>query len=82
MKHTVFYAIAALAMLSPAAVQAQRVQTIPDEVNEIRIEGHQNLHIVAGDENTLLVCRRDQEERLVKFASDVELAELTKVKKK
>ena len=38
-------------------------------------------YIVAGDENTLLVCRRDQEERLVKFASDVELAELTKVKK-
>ncbi|MBQ6070094.1 MAG: mannose-1-phosphate guanylyltransferase [Bacteroidales bacterium] len=37
--------------------------------------------IIAGDENTLLVCRRDQEERLVKFASDVELAELTKVKK-
>ena len=38
-------------------------------------------YIVAGDENTLLVCRRDQEERLAKFASDVELAELTKVKK-
>ena len=53
MKHTVFYAIAALAMLSPAAVQAQRVQTIPDEVNEIRIEGHQNLRIVSGDENRL-----------------------------
>ena len=39
-------------------------------------------YIVAGDQDTLLVCRRDQEERLVKFASDVELAELTKVKKK
>ena len=38
-------------------------------------------YIVAGDENTLLVCRRDQEERLAKFASDVELSELTKVKK-
>lgn len=53
MKHTVFYAITALAMLVPAAVQAQRVQSIPDEVNEIRIEGHQNLHIVSGDENRI-----------------------------
>ena len=38
-------------------------------------------YIVAGDEKTLLICRRDQDERIVKFASDVELAELTKVKK-
>ena len=53
MKHTVLYAITTLAMLAPATVQAQRVQSIPDEVNEIRIEGHQNLHIVAGDENRI-----------------------------
>ena len=53
MKHTVFYAITVLAMLAPAAVQAQRVQSIPDEVNEIRIESHQNLRIVAGDENRI-----------------------------
>lgn len=53
MKHTVLYAIAALAMLTPASVQAQRVQTIPDEVNEIRVEGHQNLRIVSGDENRI-----------------------------
>lgn len=30
-------------------------------------------YIVAENEDTLLVCRRDQEERIVKFASDVEL---------
>lgn len=46
----------------------------------IIIEGLDN-YIVAGDEETLLICRRDQEERIIKFASDVELAELTKVKK-
>ena len=33
-------------------------------------------YIVAGDRDTLLVCRRDQEDRIVKFASDVEIAEL------
>lgn len=33
-------------------------------------------YIVAGNNGTLLICRRDQEERVVKFASDVELAEL------
>ena len=30
-------------------------------------------YIVAADDNTLLICRRDQEDRIVKFASDVEL---------
>ena len=44
------------------------------------IQGLDN-YIIAGDEKTLLICRRDQDERIVKFASDVELAELTKVKK-
>lgn len=53
MKHTVFYAITALAMLAPATMQAQRVQQLPDEVNEIRIEGHQNLRIVSGDETRI-----------------------------
>ena len=53
MKHNIFYAIAALALLSPATLQAQRVQPLPDEVNEIRIEGHQNLRIVSGDENRI-----------------------------
>jgi mannose-1-phosphate guanylyltransferase len=30
-------------------------------------------YIIAGDGNTLLICPRDQEDRIVKFASDVEL---------
>ena len=34
-------------------------------------------YIVAENEDTLLICRRDQEDRIVKFASDVELAQLT-----
>lgn len=34
--------------------------------------------VVAADENTLLICRRDQEDRLVKFISDVEMQKLTK----
>lgn len=33
--------------------------------------------IVAGDETTTLVCRRDQEELIFKFASDVEMKNLT-----
>lgn len=53
MKHNILYAIAAFALLSPAAVQAQRVQPVPDEVNEIRIEGRQSLRIVSGDENRI-----------------------------
>jgi hypothetical protein len=28
-------------------------------------------YIVAADEKTLMVCRRDQEERILKFRSDV-----------
>ena len=53
MKNNIFYAIAALTLLAPVATQAQRVQPIPDEVSEIRIEGHQNLLIVSGDENRI-----------------------------
>ena len=32
--------------------------------------------IVAGDKDTLLICRRDQEDRIVKFVSDVELRKM------
>lgn len=53
MKHNIFYAIAALALLSPAAMQAQRVQPVPDDVNEIRIEGYQNLTVVSGNESRI-----------------------------
>ncbi len=53
MKNSIITTIAALALLVPAAVQAQRVQPVPDEVKEIRIEGHQNLRVVSGDENRI-----------------------------
>ncbi len=33
-------------------------------------------YIVAGNDNTLLICPRDQEDRIVKFASDVELNQM------
>lgn len=33
-------------------------------------------YIVAANDNTTLVCRRDQEDRIVKFASDVELNQM------
>jgi len=33
-------------------------------------------YIVAGDDKTILICRRDQEDRIVKFASDVELNQM------
>lgn len=46
----------------------------------IILQGLDN-YIVAGDDKTLLVCRRDQEERIVKYASDVELAELTRLQR-
>lgn len=35
-------------------------------------------YIVASDENTLLVCKRDKEDQLFKYSSDVELFELTR----
>lgn len=47
----------------------------------IVIQGLDN-YIVAGDEDTLLICPRDQEDRIYKFASDVELARLTSKAKK
>lgn len=46
----------------------------------IILQGLRN-YIVAGDDKTLLICQRDQQDRIVKFASDVELAELTKINK-
>lgn len=46
----------------------------------IIVQGLDN-YIVAGDDKTILICQRDQQDRIVKFASDVELAELTKVNK-
>ena len=39
-------------------------------------------YIVAGNEHSLLVCPRSQEERIAKFASDVELAALDKANNK
>lgn len=33
-------------------------------------------YIIAGNPNMLMICPRDQEERIVKFASDVELADI------
>ena len=53
MKHNIFYAIAAFALIVPSAVQAQRVQPLPDGVSEVRIEGHQRLTVVSGDENRI-----------------------------
>lgn len=39
-------------------------------------------YIIAGNEKTLMICRRDQEEKIVKFASDVELEEMMEQLKK
>ncbi len=39
-------------------------------------------YIVAADSDTILVCRRDEEDRIAKFASDVELANLKKQDRK
>lgn len=35
-------------------------------------------YIIAGNDKTLMICRRDQEEKIVKFVSDVELDEMMK----
>lgn len=35
-------------------------------------------YVVAGNDDTILICRRDQEERLFNFSSDVELYKLTR----
>ena len=39
-------------------------------------------YIVAADSDTILVCRRSEEDRIAKFASDVELANLKKQDRK
>ena len=38
-------------------------------------------YIVAADEDTILVCRRSEEDRIAKFASDVELYKLKQLEK-
>ena len=38
-------------------------------------------YIVAGDKNTILICQREVENQIVKFASDVDIDRLTKVSK-
>ena len=40
-------------MFSPAFAVAQRVQPVPDAVTEVRLDGHQQLRVIAGDENNL-----------------------------
>jgi len=49
---------------------------VPNDKTVI-LQGLDN-YIVAGDDKTLLICRRTQEDKIVKYASDVELAELTR----
>lgn len=53
---------------------------VPDGLT-IVLEGLEG-YIVAGDRNTLLICRRDAEDRIVKFVSDVELAQVSPRKHK
>ncbi len=54
MKHNIFSIMAVLALFTPVAAGAQqRLQTIPETVQEISIEGKQKLRIVAGDETRL-----------------------------
>ena len=43
----------AVALLLPAFAEAQRTQLLPDGVTEVRLEGHQRLHVAGGDENRL-----------------------------
>lgn len=49
---------------------------VPSGKNVI-IQGLNN-YIVAADDSTILICPRNQEDRIVKFASDVEIAQLTR----
>ena len=54
MKRNILSIMAVLALLTPAALNAQRrLQPIPETVQEISIEGRQKLRIVAGDETRL-----------------------------
>ena len=54
MKHNIISVMAAIALLAPTTVDAQqRLQPIPETVQEISIEGKQKLRIVAGDETRL-----------------------------
>lgn len=53
MKHNIISIVAALALLAPTAVAQQRVQPVPETVQEINIEGRQKLSIVSGDETRI-----------------------------
>ena len=48
---------------------------MPDTDHTVVLDGLDG-YIVAADQTTLMVCRRDQEERIVKFRSDVEFRKL------
>ena len=43
---------------------------MPDRNHTVVVQGLDG-YIVAADEQTLLICRRDQEEQTVKFRADV-----------
>lgn len=53
MKRNILSIMAVLALLTPVANAQQRLQPIPESVQEISIEGKQKLRIVAGDETRL-----------------------------
>lgn len=53
MKHSIIPIVAALVLLTPAAVNAQRVQPVPEAIQEISIENRQKLRIIAGDETRI-----------------------------
>ena len=53
MKHNIIHAVAAFVLLTPVAANAQRIQQVPETVQEISIEGKQKLTIMAGDETRL-----------------------------
>ena len=49
---------------------------VPQKMNVV-IQGLDN-YIVAGDDDTVLICRRDNEDQIFRYASDMELDELTR----
>ncbi len=53
MRKTFTQLMFAAALLLPAFAEAQRTQLLPDGVTEVRLEGHQRLHVAGGDENRL-----------------------------
>lgn len=53
MRNNIIKLIAVALLTVPTVAMAQRVQPLPEEVNEVRIDGHKKLRVLQGEESRL-----------------------------